>query len=197
METLKSKIGVLLTGVAFGVLLVFGFKCNESTYNSHQSIDTVRITEIRVDTTVIEKEKIVYKNNYIPVNQPVRLDPKDTHNLAFLRVYRDSIKDSLLTIHKLDSVQGRLVSSQIKYNLKQLQINKTITNTTTITKTDTVFRPNKMALYGGLQLGGNKTSLSAITPYISFNWKNKSYTGGYNLIDNTYQVGVGIRFFSK
>lgn len=113
----------------FCLLLQHG--CNEPVLHSkiiEQRIDTVTT----VDTTFITKHKVVYKTKFhydsILVRDTIRLEL-----CRYERVYKDTVKDSLLTIITTDTVIGELKSHKINYSY----VLPTIAKTTTIR--DSVF----------------------------------------------------------
>lgn len=158
---------------------------------------TDTITTIRIDT-IVPSPKIVTKiiKKFIPIKIDTlheNIDGIDHINLK--KTFIDSLIDSNLVIKWKDEIKGEFINKEISYKLfVPKYITKTITNT--ITKTDTVFKPYKFSIIGGLEIGGNETSFATIKPFIGVNIKKLNLLYGYNLLNKTHNVGVGYTLYN-
>ena len=194
MENLKDKLLFIL---ALGILVLLCFtslkQCNNPKI--HSSTDTITVIKHSVDTIRVPVSKIVYKDKYKPVY--ITVDKYgDTTN-----IYKDTTvlkqEGAAISIIRQDSVKGVLLGSKTSILGSFPKIIDSVKVTTTITKRDTIAIPPRFSLSGGFEAGGNKSSVSSLSPFILVNIKNKSYIYKYNILDNTHDVGIAIKLFSK
>ena len=192
MQLTKTHLLFAAALIILTIMLVKFNSCKNINYNTHSTTDTVVVTVHTTDTIVKEVVKTKTKTNYIPTYVYV-------HNGDTTNIYKDTTisDDKLVSVYRQDSVMGKLLGSKTTIKAKTLTIRDSIKTTITITKHDSVLVPHKLALYGGLEIGGNKQTLSSISPFITLEAKNKLYTYKYNLTDNTHNIGVAIKFLGK
>lgn len=146
------------------------------------------------DTVYRPKEVIKFKDRWFP--KPVITYVDSSLNKLYnskdsTREYNDTLKDKNLDVFVHSKTLGRLIDTRIAYTLKTpLEVIKTIS------RIDTLTRPNKFNIYGGLSLIGNKTTFD-IAPYLALNIKNNNIFASYSIINKQYQLGVGIRLFKS
>lgn len=192
-SNLKEQLLFLLTGLILGFIMFSSLKCGKHTDNQVVIHDTIEHKSIYVDTI----KTLEYRDRWHLVIQPkdsIKLLPKDTSGLAFLRVYKDSLITKDLSITTLDSVYGKLKSQKLNYLLKKQVINKTIRDSIFITKTISQ-KHDLFELWGGLYTGGTSTSFNSISPYIKLNIRNKDYSYRYNILQNSHEIGVGFKIW--
>ena len=110
--------------------------------------------------------------------------------ISNLNIYTAGIEDSLIIGSITSKVDGVLVNQDFEYTPKfpkYIIITDTVTNN--ITETITKVLPKKRELYMGLYAGGNTTTFN-LMPVLSFkDKKDRMFSYGYNVIDNTHNVG--------
>ena len=198
MEKVKNY---LILGLALTVMVLFLLKgCDGKpsgggviTGSSDTTIvethDTVRAVDTIIQTKWIKSPRIIsevpYDSNGL-TNESI---------CSMKRTYADSIDDINQTMYYTVKVIGRLDSMKIDYKLKvPLVINNT--KTINVLRVDTLVRPNKWTLYGGLEVGGNKTQFN-VSPYITLNAKRNTFTFRYGVLDQSCNIGVGIRLIKS
>lgn len=152
----------------------------------------------------ITKIKIIYINDTIQklayikspkvkdsifIHDTIKYHTLDYSPCNYIRVYKDSSTDSNVTIFYNDTIQGRLLSTELKYRLKvpkTIEITKIITNKTN----------DKYSIYTGMELGGNKTSFS-ISPFVSLNTRKNTYYYRYDILNKTHNIGIGIKILRR
>lgn len=186
----KNKIILGLSLVIMGLLLfIKPIGCNKPEHKV--SKDTLSSKTIYSDTLIIHDSFPVEK----PVPYAVYLAPKDGTivNSAgdSIRVYKKEYNSKYVSIEVSDSVRGELLSNRLKYTLRIPKDCVVVTND--ITVHDTIVKAPKFSLWGGLEVGGSKTTFNNASPYISATIKNKQFTYRYNLLEQTHNIGFGIK----
>lgn len=156
--------------------------------------DTVSVYDTIWAKDTVIAFKPIYKPKYDTIYKidtlKYNVDPWD---LFFVREYQDTLIDSNLEVYTYAKALGILDSINVKYKLKVPVImteHHTITNTVTETKIP------KFSIYAGLEAGGN-TSTFNLSPIITLNIKNNNISYRYGLLDQTHNVGVGIKLFKS
>lgn len=189
MNKIKNWTLVGLTVVIMILLLKIG--CNSSKSNTTY-IKGKDITSY--DTIYRPKEIIKFRDNWYPKPVITYVDSSLNHlynSNDSTRVYNDTLNDKNLAIFVHSKTLGRLIDTKIAYTLKTpLEVIKTIS------RIDTLTRPNKFNIYGGLSLIGSKTTFD-IAPYLALNIKNNNIFASYSIVNKQYQLGVGIRLFKS
>lgn len=193
-KTLKDYLIIGLSIIVITLLLLKGCSENEKKVvikeiikTEHHS-DTVFTKEILIKfKTIKPKWDTIYKIDTL-------LEGISLDDLNHVRIYNDSLIDSNLTIFSDIKVLGILSQLDLSYKLKPKP--SLITNNITTTITNTEFRPNKVQIYTGLQLGGNKTSFN-ISPFININVKKVTIQYNYGVLNNSHNLGVGYKIFNS
>jgi len=121
---------------------------------------------------------------YIAVEIPTPI----LDSVTKLNTYIADFEDSLISGSIVSKVDGVLVNQDFNYTPKFPEYIM-ITDTLQITETITKMLPKKRELYMGLYAGGNANTFN-LTPVISFkDKKDRMFSYGYNVIDNTHNVG--------
>ncbi len=190
METIKTT---LICALVLFIILIYS--CDNLRPNCTENFTT--------DTIIVEKwdtVRLPYKR--IPL-KPKKLTPVATYTLSkdsipkdsvlsLKRIYRDSIVDSNLVFHYNIETIGILSKFEPSYILK---VPYSITHT--IEKTIQISQKSRVGVYGGLELGGNTKTFN-IAPFITVVDKKRNlYTFNYNLINKTYNIGVGFKISKK
>lgn len=187
MEKTKNY---LILGLALTIMVLFllkgcGGRPSSATYIKGKDIvtwDTIKNTDTLVK----------FKPKYYPKWDTIRkVDTLWNADLCkFERTYNDTLVDTNITIYsKLETI-GILKSSKVSYIWKKPELIKNIN------RVDTIIKPNKWNLYGGLEVGGNKTTFN-VSPYLSLNANRNTFTLRYGVLDQTYSIGVGIRLIKS
>jgi len=200
MDFYHKSLGVLLIAALIYIIYLTNIK-----YPQGQSlrIDST-LTTITYDT--VWRDTTFFKYLSVPIPQPYyRYDTidstfytillKDTHQFrsdlnkfyispinTINRTYEDTITDDTLTIHYRAEVFGVLHDLSIGYKLLQpLHINAT----------ETIIK-DKTGLYAGASVTGNASKLGLKYELMVIR-KNIGYSGGYNIIDKTIEIGIKIK----
>lgn len=197
MDKIKNS---LILGLSIAVIILLLVKgCGDH-------LPAVIVPGKTITTTIIEHDTIkavdtIIKTKWLKPREINVIQPPNYNGLtnesicSMHRTYSDSIEDINQILYYTAKVTGRLDSIRLDYKLKiPLIINNTIT--TSSLRIDTLVRPNRWTFYGGLEVGGNKTEFN-ISPFVTLNAKNNSFTFRYGVLDQTYNIGVGIRIFKS
>lgn len=111
--------------------------------------------------------------------------------LKYPALYIDTIYFDTIVIYYNAKVRGYLDAMEVGYRLRK---------PFSVTQTD-VYRVNMqesakkrpVALFGGLDIGGNKDSFSYFKPELTLMLKNTSYSIGYNIPDKSITAGAKIK----
>lgn len=153
----------------------------------HYKTDTVfsKDTIVKLKPIIKFKTDTIYKLDTIKEN--VKLE-----DLYYVRVYNDSIVDDYQSIYYKAKTLGMLRNLSLSYKVKKHPVLITNTDSIFITKT----QPVRFSIYSGLILDGNKSSIN-LSPFVTFNKDNLSYTAKYGILDKTIGIGVGYKLYSK
>ncbi len=190
METIKNYLVLVLTIIII-VLLLFK-SCNNPLPNLNQEPTTIYKSDTVFSTDTLIKFKSIIKPKHDTIYKIDSIDNIDLDTLFYVREYNDSLADSNITIYSKTKVIGILDKLDISYKNKKHPI--LITNNITTIKTE--YKPNKLQIYSGLSLGGNKTSF-LVSPFINVNVNKLTIQGSYELINKSYNVGVGWKIFNS
>lgn len=192
MENIKDKLLFFCAILIVGLLCLINFKgCNNPKI--HTSSDTIKVTEHTTDTVKIPVEKIIYRTKYKPFETFVDSKKDTTRLYSDTTVFKE--QGASISVIRRDSVGGVLLGSSTKIQAVIPKIIDSVKTTITITKHDSIILPPKFAIWGGLDLGGNTTSISNISPAIGLQFKNKQYFYKYNIIDKSHNVGIYFKLF--
>ena len=150
-------------------------ECGEVHSITYDTITTRNVDTIQFIDTI---------EYYIAVEIPTPVFDTFTE----LNTYTADFEDSLIKGNIVSKVDGVLVNQEFNYTPKFPEYIM-ITDTVKITETITKMLPKKRELYIGLYAGGNANTFN-LTPVISFkDKKDRMFSYGYNVIDNTHNVG--------
>jgi len=189
-----NKSHLLFAGalVILTILLLKFNKCNNSPTTNVTTTDTIVAVQIIHDTIIKTNTVNIYK----PVTKFVYLvDSSNRKNCDSTRVYTSSLKDSIINISVIDSVNGKLLGAKISYVAKVPK--DCVIVTKIITKYEQISVPYKYQLLSGIEVGGNLTSFNNISPTLLFQYNNKIYSYKYNILLNTHNIGICIKLFGK
>lgn len=195
MDTIKNYLIIVLAIVLMAFIIMKGCTNPFPNLEVEHQIQKVEIH----DTVWTDTSKVKFKSIIKPVHDTIyALDTTKEEisldDLNYVRVYKDSLKDSNLTIFSDIKVLGILSQLDLSYKLKSKP--SLITNNTTTTITNTEFKPNKIQIYTGLQLGGNKTSFN-VSPFININVRKTTIQYNYGILNKTHNIGVGYKIFNS
>lgn len=193
-SNLKEQLLFLATGFILAFILFSSLKCKKNTNNQQVKSDTIVIHTEKIDTIYAVEYKDRWNTKIKYSKDTVKLQAKDTINLSYSRIYKDSLIEKDLAIYTIDSVYGKLKSQKISYLLKLPIITKTIKDSIEIIKTIPQ-KHNLFNLWGGLAIGGSTTSFNSISPYIKLNIGNKDYSYKYNILQNSHEIGIGFKIW--
>lgn len=191
MNKLVNHIIYIVTII---ILVIFLVKCGSDHSTEYiRTTDTITVTKI--DTAWKIKENTVYKDRWHTkyLTDTVKLASKDTFNLAYQRIYRDTIKDTNVVITTIDTIHGKLLSKSLKYKL----LIPIITKNTTTTITNTIQKPILFSFKGGLYTEVDRYGFNDISPSIGLKIKKYDYIYKYNLNKQSHEIGVLVDIWSK
>lgn len=179
------------------MIILFLIKCNgEIAMEDTKEKDCGEVISVTYDTinirTIDTIEFIDTIKYYVKVEIPVPIyDP-----VTELNTYTSQFEDSLLSGSVVSTVNGVLVDQEFTYTPKFPKYIM-IYDTTKITETITKVLPSRIELYIGLYAGGNKNTFN-LTPVVSIkDKKDRIFSYGYNVIDNTHNVGFQTKITLK
>lgn len=151
-------------------------------------------TIITHDTTWAKDTVYSYKIKYqkvidsFPVANIIKQLPDTGENPCdYIRVYNGLVDDTNITINVEDTVRGLIIGSQLHYKLKvPIKIE---------TKETIKIKP-KNILSLGLELGGNSNQLN-FSPLITLNHNKTYYSIRYDIVNKTYNFGIGWKIYQK
>ncbi len=194
MQSIKDYLLVI-----FGIIIIIMFLmrgCSNPFPNLEVKPDRVVIKEhidtIFRDTTLIKfKEVTKFKVDTIYKDKYITKDELDS--LSFVRQYSDTLSDTNQSIFVKSKVLGILLKMDMSYKFKRKPELIKVTDSIFITKYS---QPNRLSIYSGLILDGNKSSVN-LSPFITLNKDKISYTAKYGLLDKTIGIGIGWKLYSK
>ncbi len=182
---MKEKIkgwALIASGITIALLLLFRGcpnKVIKQTVNSTYKVDsivhdTVRTPDKQITFNPIVKPK---EKTVIPTIGIDSAISKET------RIYNDSVfKDNVIISYKANVI-GKLNSIDLSAKL----INQFELKTTEyITRTDTIYKPTKFSLYGGI---GLKSSFD-IMPTITLNLNKVGISTGYYILNQEVELKI-------
>jgi hypothetical protein len=189
MEKFKNSLIIVLTAIVCLLLLLRGCEKPE--------IKTIKEVSFKSDTIFSKDTLVKFKSIIRPKYDTIyKLDTivedVSSDTLFYVRKYKDSLSNDDITIYSKVKVIGILDGMDLSYKLKPKPI--LITNTNTVT--NEVVKNPKLSIYGGLELGGNRTSFNAC-PYLTVNVNKSSIHYRYDLLNQTHNIGVGYKFYSS
>lgn len=167
------------------LIMLFMIDCEGPTFHKDDCGEVESITYDTITTRHIDTIHFVDTVKYfVKVEIPIPVYDTTTK----LNTYTAIVEDSLISGSIVSKIDGVLVDQNFTYTPKFPKYIK-IHDTTTITKTITKVLPNKRELYLGVFAGGNINTFN-LTPVVSFkDKKDRMFSYGYNIIDNTHNVG--------
>jgi hypothetical protein len=95
-----------------------------------------------------------------------------------LNIYKQTIGDSSFKATITDSIQqNKLIGRSFQYQLL---------------KPVALVLPNRSKLFAGIRAGAGRSGISSIGPEVTLiTKKDHLYSAGYNLVDNSFNVGIG------
>jgi len=193
MEKLKNYI---IIGMSIALMIMLLIKGCEKPNVPSKPIYIKGETTVVIDTVNRPYEVIKFKTKYYPKWDTAYVDTTDKwpeFNTPITRVYNDSLSDSNLTIYSKIKVFGVVKENNMSYRLKTpLEIIKTVSRVDTIKSVATP----KLTVYGGLETGGNMSKFN-ISPFLTANVRKTSITFRYGILDQSFNIGVGIRLIKS
>lgn len=172
--------------VILGLIIILLATCNkkpEIVYKEVTVIDTVFFDQ---------KERIVE----VPVTKYIRVSKTDTITVVsesqpHFNQYEQPYEDSLIAGTITNTVDGELIGTRLTYTPK---FPKYINTTTTITKTDTVFKKvDKTVLCVGVSAIANVEFNPEIS--LSLSHKRFIYQIGYNPLVKSPRIGINYKLW--
>lgn len=195
MDTIKNYLIIVLAIVLMAFIIMKGCTNPFPNLEIEPQIQTITKSD-----TIWSRDTLVrFKSIIKPIHDTIYpldtlIDNISIDSLAYNRIYNDSLVDSNLTIFSDIKVIGILSQLDLSYKLASKP--SLITNNITTTITNTEFKPNKVQIYTGLQLGGNKTSFN-VSPFININVRKTTIQYNYGVLNNTHNIGVGYKIFNS
>ena len=191
-KNLQNILMLAMVLVIFVLLLQKG--CGKPGPDLSPKIDSVTTHDTVWAKDTLYSFKPVYKPKYDTIYKidtiKYEIDPLD---LFFVREYRDTLDDTNQTVFTYIKTLGMLDSLGVKYKLK---VPLTINNNTTITIEKPIPVQPRFSIYGGLEVGGNKSTFN-LSPFINLNLKNNNVYYRYGVLDNTHSIGVGLKLYKS
>lgn len=171
-----------------GVIILLMVTCKKT------KVEVIEKVVTTIDTLYFpQKERLVN----VPVTKYVTVSKTDTLTLVeykdpHFKQYEQPYEDSLLTGVIYNTVDGTLISTDIKYTPK---FPKYITKETTITKTDTITKKvDKTALSLGVRTLVRPTDINPEI-LVSLSHKRFIYQVGYNPLNNAPSIGINYKLW--
>ena len=195
MGTIKNYLIIILAIVIMAFIMMKGCNNPFSNLEIQPQIQTI----IKSDTIWTDTGSVKLKTVLKPIHDTIYaidslVDNIEIDSLPYVRIYKDTIPDSNLTIYSDIKVIGILSQLDLSYKLKPKP--SLITNNTTTTITNVKIQPSKVSIIAGLELGGNKSSFN-LSPYIKVDIKKASIGYRYGVLDQTHSIGVGYKIFNS
>ena len=184
----KRTWGYLAIAVLLMLLLLRTCSTEITTDDSEgTTITTVQDSIVyipgRADTIYIPGSTVYIKNI-----QP----SEEVKKAGDTSIYKTEIQDSILTGTIVSKVKGVLINTDFTYTPKFIQqilrVDTIIDYKTTLIEKTTIL--NRLEVSVGAQLGAGPTSVVFQPSILIRTPKNLSVLGGYDLINNTYNIGV-------
>ena len=195
---MKELKDYLIVGLGITIIVMFLMKGCVNPFPNLEVVPEQKIIKTETHDTIftnteLVKLKTVTKFKYDTIYK-IDTFKININDLMFTRVYNDSISDSNQTIYSMIKLDGVLNELSVSYKMKKKPY--IITNTFGEVITNTIVQVPKMSLYGGLEVGGNKSTFN-ISPFINLNLKKKSIMYRYDILGRTHNIGVAIKIFSS
>jgi len=175
--------------VIMGIIILLMATCNDTP-----KPDIVTVTKVRRDTVFLEqKERIIE----VPVTKYIPISPKDSSTAVaetepHFKKYEQPYEDSLLAGTIINTVDGTLLSTELKYTPK---FPKYITETITTTTTETVVKKvDKTSLALGFRGAIIKNTFEPEI-LLSLSHKRAIYQAGYNPINKYPSVAINYKLW--
>lgn len=195
METIKDYVIIILAITLMVFIMVRG--CTKPFH--HLEVTPIKQVIYKSDTIFSKDTLIKLKTIYRPkydtiykidtVNDTVKMYALDT--LSYIRVYKDSISDTNQVIYSNIRTIGILDKYSLSYKLKPKPI---VINS--IKQIDTVYKPSKLSIYAGLELGGNASSFN-LSPFVSICYNQSLIGYRYGVLNGTHSIAVGYKIFNS
>lgn len=155
-------------------------------------IDTAYYDTTRFKYLTIDIPRIIYDTIKITVTGN---DPSNFDGNSIVKYYVDTVTDDTISIHYEAKTLGYLEDLKIGYRLLQpYRVDRTTTIETNTTQT---IKRRFQGLYLGLDVGGNLNSFNHFTPMVELNMRKYNYNVGYNLMNESYIVGIRVKVSFK
>lgn len=189
MEKIKNFTILILFLTCIILFLTRG--CNHKCSDPIVMHDTVTWTT--VDTFIPEPKTITkIVKQFIPIGDTIIINNTPT----FVNIYKDSLVDDNLAITWLDTVEGKFIGKGVSY---RLFVPKTILKKDFVQIKETTFltKSPKFSIFAGGIVGGNKHELSSIQPIVGFTANQNAVFYGYNLINQSHNIGFTRTIFKS
>jgi hypothetical protein len=190
LKQMKKKYNLELVATIIIICLAFFLGKDCSSKKEIQVLKPL-IETIHTTDTVFAKDTFityVYKPKFITKYDTVFI-PLDSVNCDKVIDYTDTIKSAEYEIINTGIVQGVLRQLETKVKLKVPLI---IRDSVFVTKDTTVYKPNTFNAYLGLV-----TSFKTLSPVLDLNYKDMSYTLGYDILNKNAIIGIKYRIFKS
>jgi hypothetical protein len=200
LKNIKKEWVYWLVIIILAFLLLRG--CGNSTTDCPEP--TIKITTkdsvvyVKGETDTIYFEKMYSIKNIKPTKVDAIQEFEDTPISTF--VYQTLVEDTLIKGEIISRVSNnKLTGSDFNYTPK---FPKYITRVDTIkdfktTIIEKTIVKNKWEVYVGAVVGGSKTNFVLTPTLLIRTTKNLSVSAGYDLINQTYNIGVYTKLFNK
>ena len=186
----KSKYNyeLIITISIICLAFILGRHCSSQKENNviKPLIETIHTTD-----TIFAKDTFityVYKPKFITKHDTVFL-PLDSVDCNKVLNYTDTIKNADYEIINTGVVQGVLRQLETKVKLKVPLI---IIDSVRIHEDSLVYKPNTFSMYLGMM-----TSFKTLSPVLDLNYKDMSYSLGYDFLNRSPLIGIKYRIFKS
>lgn len=189
----KDLKNILILGLFVIIAILLLTKGCDNSVKINSKNDTIKTSDTIWAKDTVISFKTIYKPKYNTIYKIDTITKELEDSIFYVRKYNDSISDTNQTIYYNIKAIGFIDKLDLKYRLK---IPIKIENNTTIIKKDTITKTPRFSIYSGLETGGNLSSFN-LSPYIDFNFNNKTIGYRYGILDKTHNIKVGIRIFKS
>jgi hypothetical protein len=190
MDKFKNATIVVLFVAVIILLLTHGCgnKVNKPVETIHDTITWTTIDTIVTPPVTITK---IIKQ-FVPVHDTVVINGVK-HDV---NIYSDSLVNDDLSISWKDTVEGNFIGKGVSY---RLFVPKTIIKKkyVEVNSIQYITKIPKFTMFAGGMIGGNKSELSSIMPLGGFSFNKSSVFYGYNVINQTHNIGFHTILFKS
>lgn len=188
IELIKNYLALILTIII--IVLLLHKSCNNPLPNLDVQPTTIYKSDTIFNIDTLVELKTIYKPKHDTIYKTDSVFNLDT--LVYVREYNDSLTDTNLTLYSKAKVIGILDELELSYKMKS----KPILITNNITKIETVYKPSKLSIYTGVEVGGNTASFN-LSPFVNLNVNKTSIEYRYGILDETHNISVGYKIFNS